>query len=295
MESESMFLYGGISGIELATDSFDLGESIVLKKTYAHLMSPCMMAFSPPGPEGYHPAPWTAAKGGFSFDIEVEISVPVTELIKGLEPREIIWWIAALLRISQAPFLIVPVISDSPFEAIPSSKKEPTIQPFEITQRILQPPNKDGRVLTDESLNWVKEKWRTGAELLVSNPKFFTALQAFDISTIRGRISASLLSVWGGLEQLFAPSRGELRFRVAALLSSYLEDDGDKRFELYKDILKLYDERSTAAHTAKEIDSGPLVKSWVIMRNALFKMIDENKIPTQNELESLLFRCDNKA
>jgi hypothetical protein len=98
-----------------------------------------------------------------------------------------------------------------------------------------------------------------------------------------------MLALWGGLEQIFAPSAGELRFRVAALLGSYLEDPGPARHELYKQVLEPYNERSIAAHTAQDVDIQPLVRTYVIMRNALVRMIDEGKIPKQSDLESLLF------
>ena len=66
-------LYGGISGCELDIERFELGEGVILSKTFAHLTAPFLMAFAPPGPEGYHPAPWSAAAGGFGFDIHIEI------------------------------------------------------------------------------------------------------------------------------------------------------------------------------------------------------------------------------
>jgi hypothetical protein len=68
-----------------------------------------------------------------------------------------------------------------------------------------------------------------------------------------------------------------------------LADPGEERLRLYKNIQKLYNERSTAAHTAKELDHEPLVLSYVHLRNALFKMIDSEKIPSTEELEVLLF------
>jgi hypothetical protein len=94
--------------------------------------------------------------------------------------------------------------------------------------------------------------------------------------------------MWGGLEQIFAPSPGELRFRVAALMASYLEAHGTARLQLYKEILKLYGERSVAAHTAQEVETEPLQRTYVIMRNVLVKMIDTNQVPTQTDLEALL-------
>jgi len=98
-----------------------------------------------------------------------------------------------------------------------------------------------------------------------------------------------MLALWGGIEQLFAPSSGELRFRVAALLASYLENPGPSRQSRYKEILKLYDHRSIAAHTTTQVELNPLIKTLVIMRNALIKMVDDEKVPNQGDLESLLF------
>ncbi|MGD1155987.1 MAG: hypothetical protein ABSA41_09180 [Terriglobia bacterium] len=294
MEEEIRFLYGGISGVELAAESFELGEGVVLRRTYAHLMSPCIMAFARPGPHRYHPGPWKAAKGGFGYDIEVEVrSPPRTCLGDSFDARKTIWWIAALLRLAKAPFLSVPVLSDHPFQSVPGIEEECTLQPFETEQRLFQVAEPSNRVIEETTLSWVKEKWIPAGNLLSSNSKFYTAFRAFDCATVRGPTSPSLLALWGGLEQLFAPSPGELRFRVACLLASYLEQQGSPRFDLYKQILTLYNERSVAAHTAQEIDTGPLLHTYVLMRNALLRMIDENKVPTQADLEALLFGCED--
>ncbi|MDO2949235.1 hypothetical protein [Aeromonas simiae] len=293
MKDEAGYLYGGISGIRLAVESFALGEGIELRQTYCHLFSANMMAFGRPGPKGYHPAPWKAAKGGFGYDIEVEIRAPTqTTLGKSFDAKETIWWIAALLRLARFPYLSVPVISNHSFRDIPNSREEPTLTPFETEGRFFVPPEEADCILNEDQIAWVAEKWRSAGHLLNTNAKFYSALKAFDSATVRGRSSASMLALWGGLEQLFAPSAGELRFRVAALLSSYLEKPGPSRHELYKSILKLYNERSVVAHTAQEVETGPLVETYVIMRNALVRMIDEGKVPTQPELESLLF-CVN--
>ena len=292
MERDGKRVYGGVSGVELAFESFDLGEGVVLRRTYAHLMSPRMMAFARPGPHGYHLGPLKAAKGGFSFDIEIEVRAPeATCLGDNFGAEETIWWIATLLRLAKVPFLSVPVLSDHPFQSVPNIEDEPTFKPFETERRIFQASDPSKRVLDENLLSWVKEKWIPAGRLINSNPRFHTALKAFDSATVRGRTSAALLALWGGLEQLFAPSPGELRFRVASLLASYLESQGSARFDLYKRILKLYNERSIAAHTAQELDTGPLVNTYVLMRNALVRMIDENKIPSQDDLEGLLFGC----
>jgi hypothetical protein len=269
--------------------SFDLGMGVTLRQTYAHLFSSNMMAFAPPGPEGFHPAPWKAAKGGFEYDIEIEIEAPVESPSgSGFDAKATIWWIAALLRLAHVPFLAIPVLSDHPFDGVAHMSDEPILQPFEIEQRIFQPAEASNRILDTDLLNWTRDSWAAGGRLLISHPKFHSALRAFDAASIKGRTSASLLALWGGLEQLFVPSRGELRFRVSSLLASYLKPPGLTRFDLYKTILKLYDQRSLAAHTAQEIETDPLVQTYVLMRNALIKMINENKVPAQDDLEVLL-------
>jgi hypothetical protein len=293
---EAGYLYGGISGIKLATESFALGEGIEVRKTYSHLFSANMMAFFPPSPGGYHPAPWRAAKGGFGYDIEVEIRAPAqTTLGKSFDAKEIIWWIAALLRLAKFPFLSVPVISSHSFRNIQNCKEEPILTPFETEGRIFGPAEGTNCTLEAAGLAWVSERWRSAGHLLNHNPKFYSALKAFDSATVRGRASASMLALWGGLEQLFAPSSGELRFRVAALLASYLQEPGTSRLELYKKLLKLYNERSIVVHTAQDVEMSPLLETYVIMRNALVRMIDEDSVPTQSDLESLLFCVSAEA
>jgi hypothetical protein len=287
---EGGYLYGGVSGVKLPVESFALGEGVELRQTYSHLFSANMMAFSPRGPQGYHPAPWKAAKGGFGYDIEVEIRAPLQTTLGGaFDAKETIWWIAALLRLARFPYLSVPVISDRSFRDIPTSKEEPTLTPFETEGRLFGPSQSNDCTLGADHLAWVAQKWVSAGRLLNNNPKFYSALKAFDSATVRGRASASLLALWGGLEQIFAPSAAELRFRVAALLASYLEVPGASRLELYRQVLKLYNERSIAAHTAQDIETAPLAQTYVVMRNALVRMIDEEKVPTQADLESMLF------
>jgi hypothetical protein len=252
-----------------------------------------MVAFARPiPPEKHHPAPWKAAKGGFGFDIQIELSVPDSlSLGKDFDARETIWWIAALLRLAQVPYLTVPVISDHPFDRDVVADVEPVIEPMEVLPRIFGPAKDASRVIPTNCLEWVKSKWIEGAKLQLAHPALAASLRAFDSATVRGKSSAALLALWGGIEQIFSPSAGELRFRVSAMLASYLHPPGQERFDQYKRILKLYNERSLAAHTANETDAGPLIESYVLMRNALVKMIDNNLFPTQQQLEEMLFGC----
>ncbi|MGY0778502.1 hypothetical protein ACW7BC_11470 [Azospirillum argentinense] len=253
-----------------------------------------MMAFARATKGKLHPAPWRAARGGFSYDIEAELAVPTTsELPGGMNAEDVVWLVVALLRLAKYLYLMVPIISDHPFDAAATSEQEPVLQPFEVEPRILKAADSQISMLEAEELEWVKSVWPRTAELLRTCPSLNIALRAADACTVRGRPASALLMAWGALEELFAPSRAELRFRVSAHIAAYLEPVGPKRLELFKDVANLYNARSKAAHSAKEVEVGDLVKSFVILRNALVRMIEIGKIPTQSDFEKLLF-CGDK-
>lgn len=291
-QAPSSTLYAGLSGLTLPVESFDLGHGVSLRKTYAHLTSPCMMAFSPPLKEGgYHPPPWRAARGGFAYDITVELRVPNQSLPGGFEPKETLWWILALLRIGYAPSIAAPVTIDMPFADAPTSALEPTITPFEVETPLFGVVEERSEIELGH-LSWLQESWVRAANLASRHPKLLTAIKACDGCRVRARTSTSLLAAWGAIEQLFAPSTGELRFRVAANLATYLEPRGPKRLATYKLILSLYDHRSAAAHTVVESDRDAMLDSWILLRNALMKMISEDKVPTRDDFERAIFVGD---
>jgi len=94
-------IYGGLSGVEMVDTEFDFGRGIIIRKTYAHLTSPFIMAFKPPGKYKFHDGPWKAAKGGVSFDISAEVEVPVIkELNDDFDQMDLLWLVVALLRLA---------------------------------------------------------------------------------------------------------------------------------------------------------------------------------------------------
>lgn len=283
-------LYAGMSNVSYDGDAFDLGHGVVLKSTYAHLFAAHMMAFARPMEGRPHPAPWRAAKGGFAYDIEVELEIPTTQKLPGgLNAEDTVWLIAALLRLARHPYLMVSMLSDHPFEDAATSQQELFLHPFEIEPRILRASEKSESAITDSDLVWVKEVWPRTAELLSRSSQLNLALRAADACMVKGRPASALLMAWGALEELFAPSRAELRFRVSAYIAAYLEPAGSKRLELFKTVADLYNARSKAAHTAQGAEMGALVQSFIILRNALICMIDKGEVPSQGQLDNLLF------
>jgi hypothetical protein len=288
-------LYAGLSHVTYGGEPFDLGHGITLRSTYAHLFAANMMAFARAADGKAHPAPWRAARGGFGYDIEAELAVPTGgQLPGGLSADDAVWLIAALLRLAEYAYLMVPVISDVSFDEAPTSKQEPLLRPFEIEPRILHSGSDEVSRISAGNLTWVKSIWPRTAELMRTCSPLNVALRAADACTVRGRTASALLMAWGALEELFAPSRAELRFRVSAHIAAYLEPVGPKRLELFKSVADLYNVRSKAAHTAQDAEVAALVQSFVILRNALVRMVDEGAVPTQADFEKRLFCGDGE-
>jgi hypothetical protein len=283
------YLYAGLSQVKYEGEPLDFGEGVSLRPTFAHLMSPNIMAFKRAEKGQPHPGPWRPAHGGTGCDIEVELRVPTDRRMPGgLSAQDTAWWIAALLRLARWPYASVPVLSDQSFDDAAYGKVGPTLTPFEIEPRMMR-AHTDAPPLAGDDFEWVRETWPRGANLLKANPKFADAVRVFDGATLHGRTSAALLAVWGALEQLFCPSAGELRYRVSSNIAAYLEEPGPKRLERFKEVMSLYNSRSAAAHRAIDPGQRPLLGSYVLMRNALVKMIGLNEVPTQEDFERLIF------
>ncbi len=290
MSQSSQRIFAGLSNVVYDGDEFDLGHCTSLGSTYAHLFAPNMMAFSKAAAGHHSPGPLRAARGGFAYDVECELSVGLNEpLPAGLNAEGAAWLIVALLRLANYPQLMMPVISDVSFSEAARSSHEPTLTPCEIEPRLFRSVDEKLTYLRAQDLEWVKSVWPQTAEMMKSSPTFAAAFRAADVCNVNGRSAASLLTIWGAIESLFAPSRAELRFRVSAYIAAFQEQRGPKRLELFKHVGKLYDERSKIAHSTADADHGALVSSYIILRNALIAMICNGAVPSQTDLENCLF------
>jgi hypothetical protein len=282
-------IFAGLSGAQLPVETFDLGEGVTLSRTFAHLMAPYLMAFSPPEPGKPHPAPWRAVSGGVGFDILVQLNIPsnfdTTDWFDGLNS---VWWFVALLRFRAAHTVVCPVVSDTAFADAANCGHEPKFIPIEADPWRLQLAVKPS-ILLEHDLEWIRDRWRTAGELMRANEQFSTLFQAFDQSLFVRNPALALLLLWGALETVFSPARSELRFRVSANIASYLEPRGPQRLELQKHVAKLYDARSSAAHTSSSNDDDALQQTYALAGRVLHRMVERGHVPTREELEEGLF------
>ena len=288
-------VHAGLSGLEFEEETFDLGEGVILTKTYAHLMAPFLMAFKPAPPGGHHPVPWKAASGGFSFDLNAELLIPENIEAKFVSKIAVARTIVFLLRLRVHPGITLPVFSNHRFASLAEVRdNEATLVPFEVQPRHFPLEPDDGIRIT-EAISWVKERWQVTHRLISASPEFSLAVGAIDAGQFVQNTTLTMVSLWGALETLFSPSTSELNFRVSSLVAAFLEPPGEARHNLQKKITRLYDKRSAAAHGKPKHKAEDLTDTFNLLACVLMQIIDRGNVPKKEELEGLLFGSTLKA
>lgn len=282
-------LHAGLAGIELAEPQFDLGGGVVLRRTYAHMFAPFMLAFTPAEAGKPTPGPWKAARGGLTFDITAELHIPGVLDERYKSRLDVARAIVFLLRLGVNPSATLPVYSYTPFSALPIAKDDNLVlEPLEVEPRRFPLAVDDG-VVSQAAADWVKERWVKTLKLRREHAEFALAVDALDQGQFVSRSELTLVSIWAALEALFSPTTSELRFRVSALIASYLEPAGELRVARQKAISKLYDKRSAAAHGKPTHEAQHLLDSFNLLREVLTRMLDVGYVPTKEQLENGLF------
>jgi len=254
-------------------------------------MSPVTLAFKPAPPGSHHPAPWKAARGGFGQDITAQLTIPATAGEDFKSRFEIARLIVFLVRLWSDPAIMMVALSNMPFSKI-AEAADAAAYIVQIEHR----PRAFALELVDDSrtiasLGWVNEHAHSALKLTRESAEFRLAAHAMDVGQFVEDTALTLISLWGALEAIFSPSTSELRFRVSALISSYLNPPGPKRLADQKQIADLYDKRSAAAHGKSKHDGDDLVRTFELLRKVLIRIIRDGEIPTKQYLENKLFGC----
>lgn len=286
--------YAGFTALRLPPEweEYELGEGLVFRPTFAHLMSSHTMAFNPPAAPGkHHPAPWKATSQFESFDIHTELLIPASyEPPNGLSRYDVARAITIMMRLFCDPkirFLVESTHSLSVISAVPD--KEMMIVPVEASQQFIELElAKQDSSLSADRLYWVRNKWQDAVDLMASHGDFRLAMEAFEMSTFIPHHALTLVSLWGALETLFSPSTSELRFRVSILIASYIHPPGQQRADMQKEIFELYDKRSAAAHGKPKHNTDHLMQTFNILQRVLMRMIDDKEVPSKTALNNML-------
>jgi hypothetical protein len=279
--STSTHRYYGLSGIALDFESVDLGHNVTLSRTYLHVMAHPMLAFSPAPDRGHHPAPWQALKAkpsAVSVDLHAQLAVPkFGDDSMGHHDRA--GWIVMLMRFSLDSTVTLTVEAEAPFDQVAAGK---------ATARMLEPiPDLfEGTTIHQEEARWIKDNWYKSLSLS-ENVSFKFATTALYHSHCFSE-ELGVVSVWGALERLLSSNSAELKYRVCTNIAAFLEPPGQERYLMFKELLKLYDDRSAAAHGSPMKGDAPYMDSTHIASRVLLRIIELNRVPSKDDLESEL-------
>jgi hypothetical protein len=271
----------GLSGIELEFDFFDLGHGVTLSKTYLHVMAHPMIAFAPAPSGKHHPAPWQALKTrprAASVDLLAQLSVP-RHPDNPKAQYDWVGWIVLLLRFSLDSTVTLTVSADGSFEEVADGN---------IVARLSEPIPElfEGATVGEDEAKWVRDNWYSSLSLS-DNPALTFAVRAL-YNSHRATEELGVVSVWGALERLFSANAAELKYRVCTNIAAFLESAGNERYLMFKHLIKLYDDRSAAAHGSPMKSKTAYMDSFHIASRAILRMIELNRVPTKEDLESEL-------
>ncbi|WGS49821.1 hypothetical protein LFL96_19055 [Paraburkholderia sp. D15] len=199
------------------------------------------------------------------------------------------WRIISALRCRSVADLLVPAVASVSWDAIPAverdSCKVQLLEDVPAARRL-------GEVVavSRDELDWVHKHLAVWIELL-ERPAFRLAVDCLTTHHHQANLRMSAAALWAGFEGIFGIN-SELRFRLAALAASFLEDRGPGRVALYRRIKLLYDYRSKAVHGAATKDA--LLEEHIIEVRALLsrlmcRMTEAGTLPSVDEFEERLF------
>ena len=272
-------LFGGVSGASLAVGRFEVCPGLALRQTYAHVMSPYILAFNrPESPDRHHPGPWKSAQGGTSFEIQIEVVLDEGVQPTGFDRLNTLWWTVALLRLHTGAVLRMPIVSDTSFNAVASGPSEPMFWATETAHRQLRVDSAPPEVVNMDDLTWLRRAFVEGSALM-SDESFGRSFKTYDGALWAHSNGSAIITVWAALETLIGPGQYDISKKLASSIAALLEPLGPDRDRIFQQIKKLYESRGRSAHASRSPDQSHLFATFDVARRAFITCINNREVP----------------
>ena len=278
-------LFGGMSGAALAVDCFEVCPGLSLRHTYAHVMAPYILAFNrPEHPDQHHPGPWKSAQGGASFDLQIEVVLDEGVEPTGFDRLNTLWWTVALLRLRTGAVLRMPIVSDTSFNAVASSRSEPMFWATETTRPQLRIGSAPPEVVSMVDLAWLRGAFVKGSALM-GDESFGRSFAAYDGAPWAHSAGSAIITVWAALETLMGPGQPDIAKKLASSIAALLEPPGPDRHRLFQQVRELYEARGRSAHASRSPDLPHLLSTFDVARRVFVSCIDNREVPEFRRLQ----------
>lgn len=282
-------LFGGVAGLELPVDEFEIAAGLSIARTFAHLMAPFVLAFAPPErPKAHHPGPWASLHGrGLNITAEVRLAQGAEPL--GFDRLNTLWFAVALLRLRLAQPLHVVLLADRALNTVPSDVERANLLPMELD--LSRPVTAPRRAVTPTDLQWIKDHI-SSADTLMTVPEFNRAFRTLDQAVAISNSGAGIVIAWAAIEALFRPGSQRITDRISRALATHLHPPGSARDRAFAVIVKSYEARGGAAHAGRSPEAKEFQTAFQLARAAFIATIEAGQLP---DTDALLSRWQGKS
>ncbi|GBD48543.1 hypothetical protein [Methylopila sp. Yamaguchi] len=274
-------LFGALGRVELSVSPIQLKEGLFLQKTFAHVFSAPMAAFSPPPlNRGPHPAPWAVVHGrGEAEDFVAEIVLEAGAKPLPYERLETVRMVAALIRLLAAQPVFVASIAPVSMGGGEAHKAHNPIYGFERT-----PHWHFGGVTIDEKYAELLRTFLDPTSLILKDDSAYRAFVMLDGIWWLPTTTAMMVAIWTSVETMLRPGRRDVTKRLADGVRRYVgqsKSDGDR---LYNETVRLYESRGQSAHAGRSPAIEDVHASFVIAHDVMLRAMHEGQLPDLDNL-----------
>jgi hypothetical protein len=281
-------LFGGIAGLELPVDEFEIARGLSVAKTYAHLIAPFLLAFArPTRPSAPHPGPW-ASLHGRGLDITAEVRVADGSEPLGFDRLNTLWFVVALLRLRLAQPLQMVLLSDRPLITVHANTENANLLPVELD--LSRPITAPRRAMDQADLDWLRLHIYS-ADTLMVDPEFNRAFRTLDQAVAIPNPGAGIIIAWAAIEALLRPGAQRITDRVSRALAALLHPPGPARDRTLGMVVKSYEARGGAAHAGRAPEAEQFQTAFALARAAFIATIEAGRLP---DVDLLLERWRTK-
>jgi predicted nucleic acid-binding protein len=268
-------------GMLLKDSDIEITPDIVLKSTFAASISTTMLAFAPAGaPNLPHPTPWAAVHGGRSREAHVELMISSKkERLAGAAKQQIVWLLAATLRLSFNYPILCPYASSTSFSLISENWAKARIVKFEDTDSHFgafcnEPP----KISLNDGIR-IAVSFRTLRQLYV-NDTFARAFTTFDQARWCSTAGNFVISIWTALEILFGVSAsGNKTQLLSKRVSKFLCDSSAQEQVAAERIKYLLEHRGGIVHAARHATTEIVIETYLVAQKVFERCLDDVKLP----------------
>lgn len=275
-------LHAALYGVDLPVDEWAVSDGLLLKKTFAHLIAPYVLAFAPPPhPRAPHPGPWMSLAGG-GLDMTAELTLAADVRPTGFDRVNTLWFVLALLRMRTGQDMQLPFIADRPIDQLAANTTNSQVTPVELQMFRLRQGSP--RPMSIAELEWLTRHFSAAAEMM-DDPVFNRAFQTFDSIVWAHSAGAGIVVAWACIETLVRPGQRQITDRLAKSVAVLLEPAGPARSRLFARVREGYEARGGSVHDSRAPDADQLAFACKLAREVITRVIEARTMP---DIDALL-------